>query len=127
MSHETVRWHQSLYLKLSLALVAIFTAAGFGAFLLITHTAEMHTLEVQQKLSRDVAKAIVKHNKFFAGDEVDQEGLKGLFMKLMAVNPTLEVYLLDADGQILGYDAPPNYAAQVHSCVTARRRSPRWP
>ena len=106
MSHETVRWHQSLYLKLSLALVAIFAAAGFGAYLLITHTAQMHTLEVQQKLSRDVAKAIVKHNKFFAGDEVDQEGLKGLFMKLMAVNPTLECYLLDADGNILGYDAP---------------------
>ena len=106
MSHETVRWHQSRYLKLSLALVAISAAAGYGVYVLFTHTAEMHTLEVQQKLSRDVAKAIVKHNKFFAGDEVDQEGLKGLFMKLMAVNPTLECYLLDADGKILGYDAP---------------------
>lgn len=102
-----VHWYRSLYLKLSLALVAIFGAAGYGAFVLITHTAEMHTLEVQQKLSRDVAKAIVKHNKFFDGEQVDQEGLQGLFMKLMAVNPTLECYLLDPDGNILGYDAPP--------------------
>jgi two-component system, OmpR family, sensor kinase len=103
---EGVRWHHSLYLKLGVALVGIFALAGLGAFWLITHTAEMHTLAVQQKLSRGVAQAIVKHNQFFDGEEVDQEGLKALFMKLMAVNPTLEVYLLDADGKILGYDAP---------------------
>jgi two-component system, OmpR family, sensor kinase len=101
-----VRRRDSLYLKLGLALVALFALAGVGAFWLMTRTAQMHALEVQQQLSRGVAQAIVKNNHFFDGDQVDQKGLKGLFMKLMAVNPTLEVYLLDQSGVILGYDAP---------------------
>ena len=49
----------------------------------------------------------MKHNTLFQEDEVDQKGLQGVFMKLMAVNPTLECYLLDTEGNILGYDAPP--------------------
>lgn len=100
-------WFSSLYWKMAAAMVAIFVAAGVVAFLLMTRTAELHALEVQQALSHDVAAAIVKHNTLFTEGEVNQEGLSGLFMKLMAVNPTLECYLVDPQGEILGFDAPP--------------------
>jgi len=107
MSQTKSHWSNSLYLKIAGSVVAIFVMSGVAAFLVLTRTAEMHALEVQQSLSRDVAAAIVKHNTLFQEDEVDQKGLQGVFMKLMAVNPTLECYLLDAEGNILGYDAPP--------------------
>jgi signal transduction histidine kinase len=100
-------WFSSLYWKMAAAIVVIFVAAGIGAFLLMTRTAELHALEVQQSLSRDVAAAIVKHNTLFKEGEVNQEGVSGLFMKLMAVNPTLECYLVDPQGTILEFDAPP--------------------
>lgn len=101
-------WFRSLYGKVALAMVSIFVAAGLAAFVLMTRTAELHALEVQQALSRDVAGAIVKHNSLFTAEgEVDEKGTSGLFMKLMAVNPTLECYLVDAEGTILAFDAPP--------------------
>ncbi|KAA3611708.1 MAG: HAMP domain-containing protein [Planctomycetota bacterium] len=104
---QSVAWHRRLSVRLFIALAAILGFAGLAAVNLMTKAASRHALEVQQKLSRDVAKAIVKHGSFFAGGEVDQEGMKSLFMKLMAVNPNLEVYLLDGEGKILAFDAPP--------------------
>lgn len=101
-------WYRSLYGKIALAMISIFVVAGVAAFLLMTRTAQLHALEVQQALSRDVAAAIVKHNSLFTDEgEMDEKGTSGLFMKLMAVNPTLECYLVDAEGAILAYDAPP--------------------
>ncbi|MAW59345.1 MAG: two-component sensor histidine kinase [Planctomycetes bacterium] len=101
-------WFRSLYGKVALAMISIFIVAGIGAFVLMTRTAELHALEVQQALSRDVAGAIVKHNSLFTAEGgVDEKGTSGLFMKLMAVNPTLECYLVDPAGSILAFDAPP--------------------
>lgn len=96
----------SLYWKIAASVMLLFGLAGLGGFLLLTRTAELHALEVQQALSRDVAAAIVKHNSLFTDQGVDEEGVGGLFMKLMAVNPTLECYLLDPNGAVLAYDAP---------------------
>ena len=37
----------------------------------------------------------------------DAKAMEGIFHAFMVVNPSIEVYLLDADGRILAYDAPP--------------------
>ena len=59
----------------------------------VARTAELHALEVQQALSRDVAGAIVKHNSLFTAEGgVDEKGTSGLFMKLIPAG------LLEAGG-----------------------------
>ena len=65
----------SLYWKIAASVVLLFGLAGLGGFFLLTRTAELHALEVQQALSRDVAAAIVKHNSLFTEEGVDEKGL----------------------------------------------------
>ena len=66
----------------------------------------MHEQETVQRLSRGLAEHIAR-----SGELMDARGLRdgevrALFGKLMAVNPSVEVYLLDDQGRILGHDAP---------------------
>lgn len=65
-----------------------------------------HEQETVQRLSRGLAEHIAR-----SGELMDARGMRGgevraLFGKLMAVNPSVEVYLLDDAGRILGHDAP---------------------
>ena len=102
-----MRFFSTFYFKLALVLLVLLGAVGGGWLVLSVRTANSYLQEVQQSLNREVAHSIVKHNELFRDGEVNEEGIQGLFMKLMAVNPTLEVYLLDPEGRILQYDAPP--------------------
>jgi len=98
---------RSLGLKLGLALLALLLVLGAAHLALTARTARLYALEVQQRLNRDTARHIAEATELFQGGEVNRDGLKDLFMKAMAVNPTLEIYLLDEGGAILGFDAPP--------------------
>jgi signal transduction histidine kinase len=42
------------------------------------------------------------------------DAVRRLFAQLMAVNPSVEVYLLDTDGRIIGHDAPPGRLRRDH-------------
>ncbi|MDX1700682.1 MAG: HAMP domain-containing sensor histidine kinase, partial [Melioribacteraceae bacterium] len=69
-------------------------------------TAEMYYQEAVQKMGAEIAPHIVDENKFFTNGEIDEAVLKKLFHEIMVINPSLEVYLLDNDGNILTYFAP---------------------
>lgn len=97
-----------LRLRLILGLSAVFLALAVWMVPWTLGLARGHFDQTHQQVNRDVARAVVEHANLFEGGAVNQKELSGVFMKLMAVNPTLELYLLDADGKILGYDAPPD-------------------
>lgn len=40
--------------------------------------------------------------------ELNRDALKQLFELYMTINPSIEIYLLDTDGNILSYSADPN-------------------
>lgn len=97
-------------LTLSQRLSVVFCAlllACCGALLWIQmRSTAMHEQETVQRLSRGLAEHIAR-----SGELMDARGMRGgevraLFGKLMAVNPSVEVYLLDDEGRILGHDAP---------------------
>jgi two-component system OmpR family sensor kinase len=97
----------SLYLKLVLVLFLLFTAIG-GVFLAVAmHAAPMYQQEVSQQLNRDLAMYIVAEHVLIKDGEVQQENLSALFDNVMIINPSLELYLLDPDGQVLAYSMPP--------------------
>lgn len=67
---------------------------------------KMHELEVVQGLSRDLAQHIARDTQLMDANGLKPDALRQLFSQLMLVNPSVEVYLLDANGRIVGNAAP---------------------
>jgi two-component system OmpR family sensor kinase len=68
--------------------------------------ADMHGQEVDQRLNRDLARSLVAETTILEDGEIRQENLEHIFHMLMVINPRIEVYLLDPEGQILAFSAP---------------------
>lgn len=62
--------------------------------------------ELNQNLNLELADNIVKEKNLIINNKVNQDDLQTVFMGLMLVNPIIEVYLVDVDGNILAYSAP---------------------
>lgn len=97
---------RSLYAKLALVLVGLsLLSAGLFVVLMVYATERYHQ-ELYQKLNRDLAQHIVAHEDLLRDGAPDQQRLKSLFDNMMALNPSVEVYLTDSTGNILSYSAP---------------------
>jgi len=97
----------SVYAKLATSLfVLLLLTAGFYTGVTLV-TSRLYLEEVNQKLNREVAEHLVSEEILLAGGEVNQEALKHAFHMMMVVNPSIELYLLDLDGRILAFSAPP--------------------
>ena len=115
----------SLRSKLGLLLVVLFLVVGSGVLLVVLRGAGRYSDEVNHRLNHDAAAHIVNTIEPFeagAGKTVNQDALKGVFMNVMVVNPTLEVYLIDRAGAVLAYDAPEEKILRPHVDVTAAQR-----
>ncbi|MGH8088646.1 MAG: HAMP domain-containing sensor histidine kinase [Stenotrophomonas sp.] len=66
----------------------------------------VHEQETVQRLSRGLAEHIARSGELMDGGGMRNGEVRALFGKLMAVNPSVVVYLLDDQGRILGHDAP---------------------
>ncbi len=97
---------RTLYSKLVVTLLVIVVLlAGIGFFSL-RYSSEMYQHETKQKLNKTLAKNIVASESLLQDKQVNKKALEHLFHMLMEINPSIEVYLLDKEGNILGYDAP---------------------
>ena len=98
---------RTLYGRLILALLALFILTGITFVTLTIFTTRLHLQEVTQTLHRSIAANIVKEQWLMRGDAINKPALKKIFTRLMGINPSIEVYLLDGEGRILSYSAPP--------------------
>ncbi len=98
----------SLYLKLVLVLFLLFLGIGSVFLLVAMYSAPMYQQEVSQQLNRDLAHYIVKEHVLIEKGEVRQDNLEQLFQNVMIINPSLELYLLDADGSVLAHSLTPD-------------------
>lgn len=97
--------HHRLALFLFLLLLSIGCALWWG----LRFASDLHHQEVLQRSQGDLARNIVamKHGQMVTPDgRLRPSGLDELFHWMMVVNPGLELYLLDAEGEILAFDAP---------------------
>lgn len=98
--------HLSLTQRLSLVFaVLLITCSGVSVWLQINAN-NRHEQEVVQELSTDLAAHIASTAQLMDVDGWRPDSVRGLFDKLMAVNPSVEVYLLASDGSIVGNAAP---------------------
>jgi two-component system OmpR family sensor kinase len=98
---------RNLYRGLAAVLLGLFCVIGVLYLLLTLYTTRMYFREVNQKLNRALAQNLVSENILLQDGRVDEAALENIFHMLMVVNPGIEVYLLDPNGKILAFSAPP--------------------
>src|SRR5512135_2802581 len=98
---------RNLYTRLAVVLLGIFLAIGVLYTLLTIYTTRLYFQEVNQKLNLILARQLVSEKVLFTNGKVNDEALHNVFHMLMVVNPGIEVYLLDTDGKVMAFSAPP--------------------
>lgn len=98
---------RSLYARLAAALLGLFVLVAILYLGIVLFSTRLYLQEANQRLHRDLARGLVSEGLIGEGGEVGQEALESVFHTLMVVNPSIEVYLLDDEGRILSYSAPP--------------------
>ena len=101
-------------LTITISLLGILVSGAF--FFLAMWSGEKYHQEVTQKLHRDLAYYVLDHlpGSLFIEDAgsksqalaINKKTLKGIAMNTMMINPSVEVYLLDTQGSILGHALP---------------------
>jgi signal transduction histidine kinase len=96
----------SLSQRLSAVFVVLLLACCAASVALQMRGGERHEQEVIQRLSLNLAPQIASYPELLASGGFNPSAVRELFDKLMAVNPSVEVYLLDTTGRIRSYSAP---------------------
>ncbi len=99
---------RTLLSRIALTLFVLLVAFGFLLVQMFQHSNVSYQQEVAQKLNMDLAKHIVNENTLMHEGKLDKTVLDKLFHNLMVVNPSIELYCLDINGEVIDYFAPDN-------------------
>jgi len=95
-----------LFLKLSAGLLLLLLIIGSIVGYISMYTTQCFYDEANQKLNKDLAKFTVDEVKTFTDEgEINSAEIMKLMHSMMAINPDVEVYLLDKVGAVLKHVA----------------------
>lgn len=107
------RWNLTLTQRLSVVFaVLLLVCSGTSAWMQVRAN-RMHEAEVIQGLSRGLAEHIAANTQLMDANGMKPDAVRRLFGQLMVVNPSVEVYLLDAQGRITGHAAPEGHLRRM--------------
>lgn len=95
----------TLYSKLAVTLIALLLIVGLFYALLSQSLIKQSYQSSNQQLNRNLATDLVREMKLIKGERIDQDSMRDAFQVMMLVNPSIEIYFLDADGRILSFSA----------------------
>jgi two-component system OmpR family sensor kinase len=97
---------KSLHARLVAVLLGLLL--GLGAILITInfYSTKRYEEEVVQRLNRALASSLVAEDVLLEDGEVNEEALEHIFHTLMIINPSIEVYLLDLEGQVVQHSSP---------------------
>ncbi len=98
---------KTLYTRLALGLFLLLLAVGLLYTFISLYSLREYSASVNQALHQDLAQNLVSDRNLVRDGELDRSALEELFALYMAINPSIEIYLLDLDGTILSYSADP--------------------
>ena len=96
----------SLYSRIAVVFAVVLLAFGMTLAWLSYRAAKEHQHEVMQQLSRELAQHIAEEVTLFDANGLNRQTIGDLFRMARIVNPTIEFYLLDAQGLILAHSPP---------------------
>lgn len=94
---------KSLYWRISLSFILVLLFVGTSYILITAQNAQRYFQETTQRLNADISAYLIKEVNPFKDGKVDEEALGTIMHSMMAVNPGIEVYLLNPRGEILSY------------------------
>ena len=95
-----------LFWRLALFFLVLLTGLTLVYARLGLRISNAYAMEVNQQLGRGIAEHTVQEIKPFVDGQVDEDAAHNIMHAMMAINPDVEVYLLDPEGAILQYVAP---------------------
>lgn len=98
---------KTLFAKLSLALLVIVVLIGGSFYFVVQFSTKNYYEEITQRLNASIAMYVTGERQLIEGGRVNGEALAQLAQQAMIINPTVEVYLLDTQGNILSHALPP--------------------
>lgn len=105
---------KTIYGKMALLMLGLFYLTGFLFIVLVLFSNRMYFREASQKLNRNIAKQIVSKQELLRDGQVNEKAVVSIYRDLATINPTIEVYLLDLNGQILSSSVETAYLKQDH-------------
>ncbi len=105
---------KTVYSKLSLALLLVLILAGLMFFAIESRISTINHEEITQRLNSPIAMYVVGERQLINNGEPDREVLQTLAQQAMVINPSVEVYLLDPEGRILGHAIPEKSVRRTH-------------
>jgi signal transduction histidine kinase len=93
----------SLFWRISGVFLLLTILIGLAHVFITAYTAQKYYAETTQRLNADVAQHLLLEVKPFVDGKVNEEALHHIMHSMMAVNPMIEVYLLNNEGEILSY------------------------
>lgn len=97
----------SLFAKLSTALLIIVVLMGSVFFVVDRINTRLYYEELTQRLNAPIAMYVTGQRDLINNGVPDLDSLRELASHAMVINPTAEIYLLDTEGKILGHGLPP--------------------
>ena len=97
----------SFYGRLSVIFLLLILALGAGSLAIAFNAAGHLFDEVEQLLNREYAASIAVELQPLVKEGFSQEGIQDAIHYMMVLNPMVEIYLLDKDGNILAYFTHP--------------------
>ncbi len=98
-----IRIKESLFWRISILFILILVLLGISYTVITISMAKRYSDETTQKLNAQVASRMLLEVNPFVDGQVNKEALGKIMHSMMAVNPSLEVYLLDPLGKILSF------------------------
>ena len=112
----------SLYTRIALIFALVLLCFGVALGWVSYRAAKDHQHEVMQQLSRELAQHIADHGTLLTDTGFDRRGVGELFRMATVVNPTIELYLLDAEGRIVSYSPPEGPLARTYVALGPIKR-----
>ncbi|MCB1772037.1 MAG: hypothetical protein KDI88_00355 [Gammaproteobacteria bacterium] len=94
---------RSLHARLALTLVALFVVIGIALVMLTRFSAARYHQELTQQLNAPIAGYVAAEAPLIVHGNVNLAAMRSIADRAMVINPTVEVYLLDTGGRILGH------------------------
>ncbi len=101
-----MRFIGSLYTKLAAVFLLLIIVLGSSLLLLSRTMSEAYSQEIMQRLNQSVAMYITEQEPLIINGRVDESVVAELASKAMILNPSLEIYILDKQGEILSHRMP---------------------
>lgn len=107
MKNGRPRLVNRLYLKISVIFLAVLVLFAVIALYVSVKAARDYSIEVNQRMNRNLAQSTVEVISPLMKDGIiSEEAVADIMHSMMVINPIVEVYLLNPEGQILKYVAP---------------------